>query len=126
MADRQYELVYILPPDTTEQQVTDLQTQVEGVVSKMHGHIEIDVSELMLHQGVRVRDVPIDPRWKPLTEADAMLVHIILPKAEEAPAAADVAAAATATPAEPEVLKKGKKEEEEEKKEDKKKEDKKK
>jgi len=89
-------------------------------------HIEIDVSELMLHQGVRVRDVPIDPRWKPLTEADAMLVHIILPKAEEAPAAADVAAAATATPAEPEVLKKGKKEEEEEKKEDKKKEDKKK
>jgi small subunit ribosomal protein S6 len=40
MADRQYELVYILPPDTTEQQVTDLQTQVEGVVSKMHGHIE--------------------------------------------------------------------------------------
>jgi small subunit ribosomal protein S6 len=40
MADRQYELVYILPPDTTEQQVTDLRTQVEGVVSKMHGHIE--------------------------------------------------------------------------------------
>src|SRR5437762_5925461 len=40
MADRQYELVYILPPDTTEQQVTDLQTQVQGVVSKMPGHIE--------------------------------------------------------------------------------------
>ena len=40
MAERQYELVYILPPDTTEQQVTDLQTQVEGVVSKMHGHLE--------------------------------------------------------------------------------------
>jgi small subunit ribosomal protein S6 len=40
MADRQYELVYILPPDTTEQQVTDLHTQVEGVVSRMNGQIE--------------------------------------------------------------------------------------
>ena len=100
--------------------------EIECLPGDIPEHLEIDVSELMLHQGVRVRDVPIDPRWKPLTEADAMLVHIILPKAEEAPAAAEVAAAATATPAEPEVLKKGKKEEEEEKKEDKKKEDKKK
>src|SRR5437773_10517571 len=100
--------------------------EIECLPGDIPEHVEIDVSELMLHQGVRVRDVPIDPRWKPLTEADAMLVHIILPKAEEAPAAADVAAAATATPAEPEVLKKGKKEEDEEKKEDKKKEDKKK
>jgi small subunit ribosomal protein S6 len=40
MADRQYELVYILPPDTTEQQTTDLHAQVEGVVSRMNGRIE--------------------------------------------------------------------------------------
>jgi len=40
MADRQYELVYILPPDTTEQQVTELQTQVESIVSRMNGQIE--------------------------------------------------------------------------------------
>jgi len=40
MADRQYELVYILPPDTTEQQVTDLHGQVEAVVSRLHGKIE--------------------------------------------------------------------------------------
>src|SRR5260221_14699361 len=40
MADRQYELVYILPPDTTEQQVTDLHGQVEGVVSRLNGKIE--------------------------------------------------------------------------------------
>jgi small subunit ribosomal protein S6 len=39
MADRQYELVYILPPDTVEQQVTELQSQVEGVVSRMNGKI---------------------------------------------------------------------------------------
>jgi small subunit ribosomal protein S6 len=40
MADRQYELVYILPPDTTEQQVTELHGQLEAVVSRMHGQIE--------------------------------------------------------------------------------------
>lgn len=40
MADRQYELVYILPPDTTEQQVTDLHAQVEQVVTRMHGAFE--------------------------------------------------------------------------------------
>ena len=39
MADRQYELVYILPPDTTEQQVAELHAQVEDVVSRMHGQI---------------------------------------------------------------------------------------
>ena len=39
-AERQYELVYILPPDTTEQQVTDLHTQVEAVVSRLDGKIE--------------------------------------------------------------------------------------
>ena len=40
MADRQYELVYILPPDTTEQQVTELHGQLEAVVSRLHGQIE--------------------------------------------------------------------------------------
>jgi small subunit ribosomal protein S6 len=37
MADRQYELVYILPPDTSEQQVTELHGQIEAVVSRMNG-----------------------------------------------------------------------------------------
>ncbi len=40
MADRQYELVYILPPETTEQQATELHQQVEAVVSRMNGQIE--------------------------------------------------------------------------------------
>jgi small subunit ribosomal protein S6 len=40
MADRQYELVYIVPPDTTEQQVTELHQQIEAVVSRMNGAIE--------------------------------------------------------------------------------------
>jgi len=40
MVSRQYELVYILPPDTTEQQVTDLHGQLEQVVARMNGAIE--------------------------------------------------------------------------------------
>jgi large subunit ribosomal protein L25 len=94
--------------------------EIECLPGDIPEHIEIDVSELMLHQGIRVREVPIDPKWKPLTEGDAMLLHIIMPKAEEAAATTEAAAAATATPAEPEVIKKGKKEEEEGKEEKKK------
>jgi len=40
MADRQYELIYILPPDSTEQQASELHTQIEAVVSRMSGQIE--------------------------------------------------------------------------------------
>jgi len=40
MADRQYELVYILPPDTTEQQVAELHEQVGQVVTRLNGNIE--------------------------------------------------------------------------------------
>ena len=104
---------------------------IECLPADIPEHIDVDVSELMLHQGIRVRDVATNPKWKSVTEGEAMLVHVIMPKAEEVAAPADAAAAATATPAEPEVIKKGKKEEGEEataeKKDDKKpKEDKKK
>jgi small subunit ribosomal protein S6 len=40
MASRQYELVYILPPDTTEQQAGELHEQIDAVVSRMNGQIE--------------------------------------------------------------------------------------
>ena len=40
MTDRQYELIYILPPDTTEQQATELHDQVAAIVSRLNGQIE--------------------------------------------------------------------------------------
>jgi len=40
MANRQYELVYILPPDSTEQQVGELHEQLGQIVGRMHGQIE--------------------------------------------------------------------------------------
>jgi large subunit ribosomal protein L25 len=93
---------------------------IECLPADIPEHIDIDVSELMLHQGVRVRDIATSPKWKAVTEGEAMLVHVIMPKAEEVAAPADAAAAATATPAEPEVIKKGKKEEGEDAKDEKK------
>ena len=87
---------------------------IECLPGDIPENVDVDVSELMLHQGIRVRDVATSPKWKSVTEGEAMLVHVIMPKAEEAPAPADAAAAAaTATPAEPEVIKKGKKDEDE-------------
>ena len=103
--------------------------EVECLPADIPEHIDIDISELMLHQGVRVREIATDPKWKAISDPEMMLVHVILPKAEEVAATPEAtAAAATATPAEPEVIKKGKKDEDEaeEKKEDKKKEEKKK
>ncbi len=87
--------------------------EIECLPADIPEHIDVNVGELMLHQGVRVRDLAVSPKWKPVSDGDMMLVHVIMPKAEEAPAPAEAAAAtATATPAEPEVIKKGKKEEE--------------
>jgi large subunit ribosomal protein L25 len=94
--------------------------EIECLPGDIPEHVEVDVSELMLHQGVRVRDIATDPKWTAVSEGDMMLVHVIMPKVEEVAAPAEAAVAAPTTPAEPEVIKKGKKEEEEQK-EDKKK-----
>jgi large subunit ribosomal protein L25 len=86
--------------------------EIECLPGDIPEHVEVDVSELMLHQGIRVRDLAVQPKWKPVSDSDMMLVHVIMPKAEEVVAApvAEVGAA-PAVPAEPEVIKKGKKEE---------------
>ena len=89
---------------------------IEVLPADIPEHIDVDVTELMLHQGIRVRDIPTSAKWKAITEGEAMLVHVIMPKAEEAPAPAaeGAVAAAPVAAAEPEVIKKGKKEDEEE------------
>ena|SRR5688572_2051830 len=91
--------------------------QVQCLPTDIPEHIDVDVSELMLHQSIRVRELAVDPKWKPVTDGETMLVHVVMPKAEEsATAAATDAAAAPAAAAEPEVIKKGKTEEKEEEK----------
>jgi large subunit ribosomal protein L25 len=92
--------------------------EVECLPTDIPENITVDVSELMLHESIRLRDLPVDPKWKAISEGDTMLVHIIVPKAEEEPAAAtaEAGAATAAAAAEPEVIKKGKTDEKEEEK----------
>ena len=84
--------------------------QVECLPTDIPERIDVDVTELMLHQSIRLRDLPENPKWKTLNEPETMLVHVVLPKAEEAEAAAEVETEAVVAPgeAEPEVIKKGK------------------
>ncbi len=88
--------------------------EVECLPADIPEHIDLDVSELELHQSVRVRDLPPHPKWKTVSDGETMLVHVVMPKVEEAAAATAEAApdAAAAPAAEPEVAKKGKPEKE--------------
>ncbi len=99
--------------------------EIECLPADIPEHVEVDVTELMLHQGVRVRDISSGVKWKPISDAELMLVHVIMPKVEEVAAPADAAAAPVAA-AEPEVIKKGKKDEDAADKDEKKKDEKKK
>ena len=88
---------------------------VECLPADIPTHIDVDITELNLHDAVRVRELVTDGvKWKPVTELDTMIVHVVMPKAEESATAA-AADAATATAAEPEVIKKGKADEDAEK-----------
>ena len=90
---------------------------VECLPADIPEHLVVDISELGLHDGVRVRDLPAG-KWKAVSDADMLIVHVVPPKVEAEPAPADAAAAAApAAPAEPEVIKKGKVEKPEEEKE---------
>ena len=92
------------------------QIEIECLPGDIPEHIDVDVTELMMNDGVRVRDLATGGKWTSLTEPETLIVHLVAPRAEEAPAAdAAAAAAAPGTPAEPEVIKKGKTDKEEEK-----------
>ena len=92
--------------------IVNRQIEVECLPADIPNHIEVDVTDMMVGQSVRVKDLPTSPRWKACSDPETMVMHVITPKAEEAPA---VAEATVAAPAEPEVVKKGKVEKEEEK-----------
>jgi len=89
------------------------QIEIECLPADIPNNIEVDVSELMVGQSIRVKDIATSPKWKAITDAEIMLLHVIIPKVEEVAVVADAAAAGAAVaPAEPEVIKKGKKDEE--------------
>ena len=89
--------------------------EVQCLPTDIPENIPVDISELMLNQSIRMKDLAQDAKWKALTDGETMIVHVVMPKAEESAAAADAtaAAAAPAATSEPEVIKKGKEEKEE-------------
>jgi large subunit ribosomal protein L25 len=90
------------------------EVEIEVLPGDIPENIVVDISELMLNQGVRVRDLQTEgAKWKPVSDADMMIVHVVTLKIEEEAPAAE-AAAAPAVAAEPEVIKKGKADKEKE------------
>ena len=92
------------------------EVEIEVLPGDIPENLTVDVTELMLNQGIRVRDLHTEAaKWKPVSDGDMMIVHVVTLKVEEEAPAADAAAAATpGAPAEPEVIKKGKADKEKE------------
>jgi large subunit ribosomal protein L25 len=94
---------------TREIQVLCLPTQIPE-------HIDVDVTELLLNQSIRLRDLSQSGTWKAVSDPETMIAHVVVPKAEEAAATATAEGAAPAAAgSEPEVIKKGKEEKDEKK-----------
>ena len=89
---------------------------IECLPADIPGSVKVDVSAMEVHDSLRVSDLKVGDRIRVLENADRVIAHVGVPKAEEvaAPAAAEaVGVEGAVLPAtEPEVIKKGKKEEE--------------
>jgi len=95
------------------------EVEIECLPADIPGHIDVDVSELGMHQVLRVSGLPHSDKIKYVTSEDATVAHVVTireevvatPEAVEGaaavPGAAPAAGEAGAT-GEPEVIKKGK------------------
>ena len=81
--------------------------EIECIPDDIPDQFDIDVTELMIGNAIRVAGLPVKEGIRILTAGDAVIAHVVGIKEE---AAAEPAAAAAV--AEPEVAKKGKKDEE--------------
>ncbi len=94
------------------------EVEIECLPADIPGHIDVDVSELAMHQVIRVNGLPHSDKIKYLTPEDATVAHVVhireevvaTPEVVEGAAVAGAAAPGTpaGAPAEPEVMKKGK------------------
>ena len=82
------------------------EVEVECLPADIPSHIDVDVTNLGLHEVLRVKDLPHSGKLKFLDAEDATVAHVISIREEVTPSPDAVAAAGT--PAEPEVAKKGK------------------
>ena len=85
------------------------EVDIECLPGDIPSHIDVDVTDLGLHQVLRVSGLPHSDKVKYLNAEDATVAHVVAIREEAAPAAgAEGAAEGVAAPAEPEVAKKGK------------------
>jgi large subunit ribosomal protein L25 len=78
------------------------EVEIECLPGDIPSHIDVDVTNLSLHQAIRVSDLPHSGSIKFLDAEDATVAHVVSIRAEAEPVAAVPAVA------EPEVAKKGK------------------
>lgn len=76
------------------------EVEIECFPGDIPSHIDVDVTNLGLHDAIHVSDLPHASKFKFIVEENAVVAHVTIVKEE---AAADAAA-----PTEPEVAKKGK------------------
>ena len=87
------------------------EVEIECLPTDIPNHIDVDVSNLELHQVLRVSDLPHSDKIKYLEPEDTTVAHVVTIREEVVATPEAEAAAATdaaGTPAEPEVAKKGK------------------
>jgi large subunit ribosomal protein L25 len=89
------------------------EVEIECLPGDIPSHIDVDVTELAFGKVIRVSDLPHNEKLKFLTDENQPVAHVTSVKEEVAATPEAAAADATATPAEPEVIKKGKAETEE-------------
>jgi large subunit ribosomal protein L25 len=77
--------------------------EVECLPSDIPESIQVNVSHLKINDYIRVKNLPVDPKVRILSDAEVVIVTIVPPVKEEVP---EVVVAAE--PAEPEVIRKGK------------------
>jgi large subunit ribosomal protein L25 len=88
-------------------EIVTREIEIECLPDDIPEQFIVDVSDLLLGQGVRIGDVPMTGSMELVSPPETLISHVVSPRAEEAPAAAEEAAVAAP---EPEVMKKGKKE----------------
>jgi large subunit ribosomal protein L25 len=94
-------------------EIVTREVEIECLPGDIPDEYRVDVSGLMIGKHLRISDLPIDPqKVRLVTDAQRVIAHVVAPHKEEEVVAPEVAVAAEAAPAEPEVIKKGKKEEE--------------
>ena len=85
------------------------EVEIECLPTDIPSHIDVDVSNMKMHDVLRVSGLPHSEKITFLDDEDATVAHVVAIREEAAPAAgAEGAEGAAAAPAEPEVAKKGK------------------